>query len=489
MIKPALENRARLRGTPACSTSCPAGVKVHGYIALINKGQYDEALSLIRRDNPFPSVCAWVCTKPCENACERGNVDEPLAIRELKRFLYVRCKDHEEHVLEEVAKKDYRIAIIGAGPAGLTAAYFLAKRGYEVTIFDANDRLGGTLITGVPPFRLPREAIENDIAYIMKANNINFVPNFILGKDFTLQDLLNTGYSAIFIAIGAHKGLKLGIDGEELDGVLDGIEFLKSVNLKGHVEIGERVVVIGGGNSAIDAARTAIRLGAKDVTVIYRRSRFEMPAYPEEVERAEEEGVKLMFLTSPKKFIGRNGRLIGIECIKMRLAEPDESGRRRPIPIPGSEFYIGADTAIVAIGEAVDSDLIRNMGIEVTEKGTIKVDPETLMTNIAGVFAGGDCVRGPSTIIEAIADGKLAAEMIDRYLQNLPLKHTITYEGRVARLTDEERKKVARCPRLVKPIIKFSEDLFDIEEVYYDEEDVRKEASRCLKCWMLKDMF
>jgi heterodisulfide reductase subunit A len=443
---------------------------VQGYIALISKKKFREALELIRESNPFPCVCGRVCTHPCEKECSRGEFDEPLAIKSLKRFV----ADKGLGKPKRIGQRKEKIAIIGSGPAGLTCAYFLSKWGYKVTVFEALPVVGGMLAVGIPSFRLPPEELERDIKYL---KNFRIETGKALGRDFTLEDLLSR-YDSVFIAIGAHKEKRLGIPGENLKGVIYCIDFLRKVKLGEKIEIGEKVVVIGGGNAALDAARTAIRKGAKSVSIVYRRSRAEMPADEEEIKAAEEEGIKIEYLASPVKVLGKK-KVVGVECIRMKLGEVDESGRRRPIPIEGSEFKIEVDTLIPAISQF--PDLSWNKDLKETEWGTLLADPLTLETSVPGVFAGGDVVKGPSTIIEAIAQGREAAISIDRYLKGEDL---IKDRVKKEEIAPTPERRVEEQPRIRIPRIPIEERTHSFKEVEegITEEKAIEEAKRCLNC-------
>jgi formate dehydrogenase major subunit len=345
-----------------CKLACPAGIDIQGYIGLIANGQYTEALKLIKKSNPLPLVCGRVCPRFCEAKCRRNLVDEPLAINALKRFVADYDQNNGGPYIPEVKPASgHRVAIAGGGPAGLSAAYYLALEGHEVDIFEANPQLGGMLRYGIPEYRLPKAVLDKEIAAITGICHRVEV-NASLGKDFTVDSLKNDGYEAIFIALGAWASQSLRVEGEDLPGVLSGIGFLQDAALNKEVRLGKKVAVIGGGNTAIDAARTALRLGAGEVTLVYRRSREEMPANAEEVEQAEEEGVQFHFLAAPLKVIAQKGKVDSIECIKMALGEPDSSGRRRPEPIAGSEFTMKVDTVIAAIGQTIDASGIPQDG-------------------------------------------------------------------------------------------------------------------------------
>lgn len=471
------------RGIPPCRAACPLQVNVQGYIALISQGKFKEALTLIREKNPLPGICGRVCTHPCEGECLRQNVDEPIAIDLLKRFV----ADYEKEVdfeLKIEKEKENRIAIIGSGPAGLTAAYDLRKMGYKPTIFEALPVAGGMLSVGIPDYRLPKDILRKEIS-ILEDFGIEIKLNTPLGENLTIEDLKNNGYEAIFIAVGAHISLKLEIPGEDLKGVYHGVEFLRRVNLGEKVEVGEKVVVVGGGNAAIDAARTVYRLGAKEVTIVYRRSRAEMPANEEEIEEAEKEGIKIFYLAAPTRILGKESKVNQVQCLRMRLGEPDASGRRRPIPIEGSEFIIDADMIIPALGQSSDLsflgshhkfNLVRGRGFE--------IDPLTLETNLKGIFAGGDAVTGPDTVIEAMAAGRKAAISIDRYLNGEDMRVGREGEGSQESEIEVDTEGVEPKKRTKVATLPISERKGNFKEVVlgFSEEEIIKEAKRCLAC-------
>jgi NADPH-dependent glutamate synthase beta subunit-like oxidoreductase len=472
---------------PACWATCPLTQRSHAYIALIAEQKYERALNLIRRDNPLPGVTGRVCHHPCESACERRKIDDPLAISYLKRFVADYERKTNPKMPSTVKKtKEKKVAIVGSGPAGLTAAYHLNLKGYEVTIFEAFTVLGGMLIKGIPSFRLAREVIQYEIDRIQSLG-VTMKTGICIGQDISFETLFERGYEAIFIAIGASKSLKLRIPGEnEFRGIVDCLEFLQRVNLGDRKRPGDKVCIIGGGNAAVDCARTALRLGCENVTIVYRRSRKEMPAIPTEIEEAEAEGVKIFYLVSPVRILGEKGHVTGMECLRMKLGEPDASGRRRPIPIKGTEFIITADTIISAISQRPDlSFLSEEHGFTITRWNTFEVDPETLQTNKKGVFAGGDAVTGPATVIEAIAAGKKGAEMIDRYLRGVKLKNGKMKRTRKVRLTIEEVKSFEKRlrQRMPKLTLEARERNFHEVELGFDEETAVKEARRCLRCW------
>jgi len=412
-----------VKETPVCQRTCPVHLDIRGYIGFIADGKFEESLALIKEVLPFPSICGHICPHPCEEECNRGRIDYPLSIRDLKRFVadieLQNALKPKPLMIVKGEDKGKKVAIIGAGPAGLACAHDLALLGYGVTVFEALPRPGGMLAVGIPDYRLPRDVLEKEIDAV-SALGVEIRCNTVIGKGLSLDDLFNKGYEAVFITVGAHKNQEMRIPGEDARRVIPGVTFLRDLNLGKPADVGERVVVIGGGNVAIDSARCALRLGARDVTILYRRSRHEMPASDEEIEAALEEGVKIEYLVAPLQVFTADGKAAGLRCMRMELGKPDTSGRRRPIPVEGSEFDIELDTLIPAIGQVPDiSFLGESSGIELTKRGTIAVNPDTLETSRPGVFAGGDCQTGPKIAIEAIAAGKKAAVSIDKYLMNL----------------------------------------------------------------------
>lgn len=397
---------------PPCQQACPIHQDARGYVALIAKGKFKEALDLVREVNPLPAVCGFICHHPCEEACLREDVDHPVPIRLLKRFVAEYGRERKE-VKKGSKKKKQNILVVGSGPAGLACANDLCLMGFKVTIFEALPVLGGMLRVGIPEFRLPREVLQMEIEAIRELG-VEMKTNHFFRFDGNERTLKRSGFDAIFLSMGAHRSSRLGVPGESLRGIFPGVEFLREINLGKQMEIGKRVAVIGGGNVAIDVARSALRLGAKRVDLYYRRSKREMPAIPEEVDEAIREGVKIHFLTAPIKMIGKNGKVIGMECLRMRLGEPDEKGRRKPIPVQGSNFKVDAEMIIAAVGQRVDPRPLK--GLEINPDGTIRVDSKTGQTNVKGVFAGGDMVTGPGWAIDAIAAGKRAAQSIVEYL-------------------------------------------------------------------------
>ena len=398
---------------PPCQEACPIRQDTRGYVSLIARGKLKEALELIREVNPLPAVCGFICHHLCEEACLREEVDQSVPMRLLKRFVaqYERESDRPKRRPEKRRKE--RILVVGSGPAGLAAANDLSLLGYGVTVFEALPVLGGMLAVGIPEFRLPRDVLRLEIDGIQELGvEMRTNQRFLFEEDG--KSFQRMGFRAVFLSIGAHRSSKLNVPGEKLEGVLPGVEFLRSVNLGEAIRIGKKVAVIGGGNVALDCARSAVRLGAEAVEIYYRRSRDEMPAIPEEVEEATREGIELHLLVSPIRMMGKGERATGIEFVRMKLAEPDETGRPRPVPVEGSQFEVRVDTVISAIGQRVDRKLLKRF--DTNKDGTLRVDPETGATSMEGVFAGGDAVTGPGWAIDAIAAGKKGALSIDQYL-------------------------------------------------------------------------
>ena len=474
-----------------CENTCPVRCDAVGYTALIGAGKYEEALSLIRLTMPLAGICGRVCNHPCEKMCRRAEIDEPISVSSLKRFAsdweLKQGKISPPTFLDK--PKAERVAVVGAGPAGLNAAYHLGRRGYRVTIFEALPVAGGMLAVGIPDYRLPRKILENDVRFICQ-HNVEIINGQALGRDFTIASLFQRGFKAVFLAIGAHLNQKMNTPGEEApQGVWPGIDFLRRVNLGEKVEVGERMAVIGGGNVALDASRTALRLGAKEVSIVYRRTRDEMPANDEEIEEAEHEKIKILYLIAPTRIIVENGKAKALECQRMKLGDFDASGRRRPIPVKGSEFLLEVDGVIPAIGYVPDlSCLPQGDGFKATKAGTLSVDPTTLATHIPGVFAGGDVVTGPSTVVEAMASGYRAAISIDRYLKGQDLYKDRVYQAlrraEVPKAEGEGEEGEPVKPRARMPALLVDHRVCTFEEVNlgFDEETAIREAKRCLRC-------
>ncbi len=467
-----------------CMEACPAGVNVKAYVSLIAAGKFHEALNVVRERNPLPGICGRVCTHPCETYCNRNQTDSAVAIRSLKRFV----ADYElEHPLPKpkptAGTRKEKIAIIGSGPAGLTAAHDLAKSGFNVTIFEELSEAGGMLIAGIPSYRMPRDILKIEIDYIRNLGVKIITDKKISGKQ-DYKKLLKD-FDAIYLAIGAHIGKKLGIPGEDkYTGFLDAVTFLREVNLGKPKKPGKKVIVIGGGNSAIDAARTALRLGS-EVYIVYRRTQKEMPADEEEIKEAEKEGVKLHYLAAPVKIISKNGYVTGLECTKMKLGEPDESGRARPIPIKNSEFIINADVIIPAISQQPDlSFLPKDHTIDISRWNTFAADENTMATNVPGVFAGGDAVTGPNTVIDAIAQGHITATSIERFINGEELEQANNKTKPIETEIKIDFENQPKAKRAKIPMQKISKRKTSFQEVEYglDEATAIAEAQRCLRC-------
>ncbi len=417
--------------TSPCRQGCPIGIDIARAFACASKGKIDEALNIYRQDNPLPGICGRVCYHPCELNCNRKDFDQALNIRGFERFL----SDHGRVDLKKEAptcSRKERVAVIGSGPAGLSCAYHLARLGFPVTILETLPEPGGMLRYGIPEYRLPREILHKEIGFIRQLG-VEIRTGVRVGRDHPLVEIKNE-YQAVFIAAGAHEGIRLGIEGEDLPGVLEGIKFLREFNLGKKAELGKRVAVIGGGNTAIDCARTARRLGADPVAVIYRRSRAEMPALSEDVAALEREGIKIEVLLSPMRLIQGKGRLSGMECIRMRLGAANGGGRPSPFPIKGTEFIIPIDTVIMAVGQVPEAAFAQEAGLGLKETGVIEISPGTAATNVEGVFAGGDSVGGKAFVADAIAGGKLGALAVFCFLEGKDMgqeiqKHQIGIQG------------------------------------------------------------
>ena len=479
-----------LVGAP-CQAACPLGTEAWRYVAHIARGEYEQAYKVIREANPFPSVCARVCNHPCEDKCRAGAAGgQSVAVRSLKRFVTDRVEPSVYKPKRYAPAAGIpRIAIVGSGPAGLTCAHYLSLQGYRATIFEAEDRPGGMLLYAIPAYRLPRDVIEKEIDSLLD-DNITLMCNTALGRDVTLDGLLTEGYGAVFVALGAHKSLKLGVPGETAAGVIPSIQFLKAFNAKGEMLAKGHVGIIGGGNSALDSARVAVRQkDVKSVTIYYRRTQEDMPAFAEEIEAALQEGVRIKVMVSPIEVLTKDRKVSGLRLQRNEPGPIDSSGRKRPVAIPGSEHDIPLDTVIVAISEGSDTDCVAVAGgerIEVSTQGTVAVDPETLMTNRKGVFAGGDVVTGPNTVVDAIAAGKKAAVMIERHLRGeslrqaperrLPRVYVEPVAVEAEELVPAERAETPRAP------VEWRRRGFAEVEMSLSEEEVACESRRCLRC-------
>ena len=457
---------------------------------MVGQGKYKQALEIIMKDLPLPGVLGRICPHGCEDACRRCDVDEPVAIRDLKRLAADQF-DPRDIIIECLPEREEKVAVIGSGPAGLSAAYHLAKIGIKSTIFEALPEAGGMLRVGIPDHRLPREILDREIEIITNLG-VEIKTNSPLGGDLTVDNLFESGYKAIYLALGAHKGIELGIPGEHSEGVRQGVDFLRELNLTGNVAVGEKVAIIGGGNVAIDVARSAVRLGSKEVSIIYRRTRAEMPAWEEEICAAEDEGTRITYLSAPQEILTRDGKAVALRCIRMELGEPDSSGRRRPIPVPGSEYDIEIDQLIPAIGQRPDLSAIEDIeGLEFTRWGTTETDAISYATGREGVFAGGDLQTGPWVAIGAIAAGREAAESIRRYLDDRDMvegREPIEKEDFDYRPVpkDEVKKARAKMPELTP---ESRQGNFNEVELGYSEETGQGEAHRCLNCGYCCECF
>ena len=470
-----------------CQMTCPAGLDIPTYVTLIGMGRDAEAIDVIRKDCPFPWVCGLVCTRPCEFMCVRGRIDTPISIKTIKGFAAERAISEGSYKNPEKASdKNKKVCIIGAGPGGMSAAYYLALKGYGVRVIEQQSVAGGMLLLGIPRYRLPREVIDREVAMLEKLG-VEFRFNTRFGKDVKLEQL-KKNFDAFFFAIGAHQSFKLGIPGEtEFPQVIDAIDLLRQVALGDRKIPGKNAVVIGGGNVAIDAARTCLRLGCEPVTLAYRRTRSEMPADREEVEQAEEEGIQLEFLNIPIEILGKKGRVEGLRCLRAKLVTREGQDRKYPVPIKNSEFIIDTDVIIPAIGQQVDADCMKSaVGLEWTRRKTINVNMATMESSLDGVFAAGDAVTGPATVIEAIGGGKRVAESIDRYLSGIPqpkMPPVPTRRGRIEHLeVPASTKMTLKRPEMPLLNIDRRRTTFQQVELGYSENMVREEARRCLRC-------
>jgi len=466
-----------------CQNACPAGVDVPGYVSLIGEKRYAEALHLHRDRNPFAAVCARVCFHPCESKCRRSTLDEPLSIRGLKRFMVDRELTLQlPEIRESQENTRKKIAVIGSGPAGLSCAYFLARLGYRPKVFEAFQEPGGMLIQAIPAYRLPREVLGQEIRMIERMG-VDIALGLGLGMDFTLEELRKHGYDAVFIGVGAPSGMSLGLANTEAKGAVEALSFLRDFNLNGSVQVGKRVAVVGGGNAAVDAARTAFRLGAESVDIVYRRTRDEMPAYEEEIEEAVKEGVKLNFLLVPAELLTTDGRVTGLRCNRMALGEYDRSGRPRPVPCGEPDWVLEVDQVIAAIGQSLDSDRFLNgMKLGLNSRNYIQVDPVTGQTSVEWIFAGGDAVSGPSSVVEAVAAGEKAAVGIDTYLTGED--HAFwRKEKNVDTFFDPEVDPVeyGRVKQQLIPVSRRKHNFCELE-MPWQESSALREAKRCLRC-------
>ena len=465
-----------------CQNSCPANVDVPKYIDLVRQGRYKDAYKEIQRENPLVLVCGRVCYNLCEPSCNRRSLDEGLAIRELKRFVSdIVPKIEGGYPIPKIKEdKNEQVAVIGSGPAGLTAAFYLRKQGYQVKIFESNSVLGGLLAVGIPEFRLPQDKLNEEIT-VLTTMGVDVEIESELGRDFSFDELKKQGYKAVYLALGTHNDLDIGIEGEELDGVYNAIELLKKINLEKGIDMdGKKIAVVGGGNAAIDVARNAVRMGADEVNIVYRRREEEMPAHGEEVEEAKYEKVNMHTQVNPVRIDGEDGKVVGLECVQIEEGDFDQSGRRRPQAIEGSNFMLDVDIVVMAIGQNVDDKFnAGNIKIKMTDNNMIEVN-ENKQTNIPWIFAGGDCITGPSTVVESVKQGKDVAREIDIYLGG---------DGDIISPSEIERElsgeiKEEEKPQVKMPKILLSQRIKSFKEIEkgYSEEQAQEEAARCLRC-------
>jgi formate dehydrogenase beta subunit len=484
----------QVKVTAPCESACPSHLPITRYIELIKEGRFLESLNTIREATCLPGILGRVCVRPCEDNCRRQNVDEPISIKWLKRFVAdYELEKRKEPWTKKEGERSEKVAVIGAGPAGLSCAYYLGLKGYPVTIFERLGEPGGMAAMGIPDYRLPRDIVKYE-AGILKRLGVEIRYNTQVGKDITISQMFEQGYKAIFIGVGAQTNTPMGVEGEDkgYKGFIPGVYYLLEINMgRDPYPEGKKVVVVGGGNVAIDCVRSSFRIGKKDVNLVYRRTKKEMPADRVEIHDAEEEGVQFHYLCNPVRIIEKEGKVVGMECIRMELGEPDESGRRRPVPIKGSEFFIEADIAIPAIGQAIDLSFLEEKdGVKTTKRATLSVEEGTFKTSREGIFSAGDCVTGPDVLVRAAGHGKRAAEKIDLYLLGMTVKES-----------EEERKEA-----LVEKIKVYHKDeqigisggqkramlnmlppdarkwIFDEVEEGFSIPDAQKEAERCLRC-------
>ena len=482
--------------TAPCRNGCPAHINIPKYIESIKEGNYEEALAVNREKTPLVGTLGRVCVHPCESNCNRQPYDQSLSIRLLKRFAadFGAKNDYDKkNELPRPAADADKVAVVGAGPAGLNAAYQLAQKGYAVTIYEALPVAGGMLAVGIPSYRLPRDILNAEIG-LVESLGVEIKYNMRVGVDISLDKLWDEGYKAIFIANGLHESATMGCQGEDAGykGFIPGVEYLRKMNLGEKVDLGDRVAVIGGGNVAMDCARSALRLGAKEVNLIYRRSRAEMPANEAEVDAAEEEGVIFHMLSNPTCILEEGSCVSGLQCIRMKLGEPDESGRRRPVPVEGSEHVLEVDTVIPAIGQVADyCYMTPDCGLELTKKGTLVADSQTMAADAPGVFAGGDVVLGAATVIEAIASANRAAEAIDNYIRTgkSSVESQLVQERHVEKIGVYKEEVVpemvggrARLEEEVCPVQERLQGFAEAELGFKNPSEVINEAERCIKC-------
>ena len=484
----------KVKVTAPCVSACPSHLPIYDYIELIKEGRFEESLAAIRGATCLPGILGRVCVRPCEDNCRRGNVDECVSIKWLKRFVadYELEKRKDPSIKKEEMRSE-KVAIIGAGPAGLSCAYYLALKGYPATIFERLGEPGGMAAMGIPDYRLPRDIVGYE-AEIVKRLGVEIRYNTQVGKDITISQMFEQGYKAIFIGVGAQTNTPMGVEGEDkgYKGFIPGVYYLLEINLgRDPYPEGKRVVVVGGGNVAIDCVRSSFRIGKPDVNLVYRRTKKEMPADRVEIHDGEEEGVKFHYLCNPVRIIEKEGKVVGMECIRMELGEPDESGRRRPVPIKGSEFFIEADIAIPAIGQAIDLSFLEEKdGVKTTKRSTIAIQEGTFLTSRPGIFSAGDCVTGPDVLVRAAGHGKRAAEKIDLFLRGMEVKESEEerLEGLVEKIkVYNKNEKIGISGGQKRAMLNMLPPdsrkwIFDEVEEGFSIPVAQKEAERCLRC-------
>ena len=492
------ESKYIVKVTAPCINGCPSKLDIPNWIERVRDGRYEDALESARRNTPLAAILGRSCFHPCQDNCRRANVDEPIQICLIRRF----AADNEFYSgikpVFDIKDNGIKIAVIGSGPAGLSCAYYLRLMGYSPVIFEALPVLGGMMTVGIPRYRLTQEILDKEIGYILSAG-IDYKLNKRLGADFGIKDLFNDGFKAVYLAVGAHKGQNIGLPGENdnLKGFYEGVKFLRDVALGNKVETGRKIIIEGGGNVAMDCCRTAVRLGYKEVVVAYRRAREQMPAAPYEIDTAIKEGVKFEFLTNPVSIIQENGKVKGLTCVKMKLGDPDSSGRRSPVEIPGSEFDIDCDSFIMAVGQISELDFLKETpDVKTTKWKTIAVDEYTHMTDMPGVFAGGDAMTGPVSIVDSNRDGKNAARRIDEYIRTDAFNITDDdiFEKLLMKIGVYDKKEIIDYPDLPagnpaakqveEPVEKRVSDFSEAEKGFTSDDAVY-EAVRCMRCYML----
>jgi len=484
----------KVKVTAPCESACPSHLPITRYIELIKEGRFEESLASIRSATCLAGILGRVCVRPCEDNCRRGNVDECISIKWLKRFVAdYELEKRNEPSMEKEEIRPEKVAVIGAGPAGLSCAYYLALKGYPVTIFERLGEPGGMAAMGIPDYRLPRNIVGYE-ADTVKRLGVEIRYNTQVGKDITISQMFEQGYKAIFIGVGAQTNTPMGVEGEDkgYKGFIPGVYYLLEINLgRDPYPEGKRVVVVGGGNVAIDCVRSSFRIGKADVNLVYRRTKKEMPADRVEIHDAEEEGVKFHYLCNPVRIVEKDGKVVGMECIRMELGEPDESGRRRPVPVKGSEFFIEADIAIPAIGQAIDLSFLEERdGVKTTKRSTIAIQEGTFLTSRPGIFSAGDCVTGPDVLVRAAGHGKKAADKIDLYLRGIDVKES--EEERLEAMVEKikvynKNEKIGISGGQKRAMLNMLPPdsrkwIFDEVEEGFSIPVAQKEAERCLRC-------